>query len=165
MSNSPQHLRCQRCPETSIRQRSPETRQVLRRYSKTVKPVKRPQICSFQYGQIKHTGQGIIFPVARRISTETVDQLVSDYKSGVPTTELTGRYGLAKSSVLKLLADRGVVMRRQGLTDAEMEEAIRLYKQGLSVLDVGERIGRSSTVVWRALKKHGVALRPRNGWE
>ena len=95
----------------------------------------------------------------------TVDQLVADYESGVPTTELTGRYGLAKSSVLKLLGERGVVMRRQGLFEVELNEAVRRYERGLSVVDVGERIGRSSTVVWRALKKHGVALRARNGWE
>ena len=139
--------------------------EVLRRYSKTVKPVKLPQIPSFQYEQIEHTGQERIFPVSRRVGPETVDRLVADYESGVPTTELTGRYGLAKSSVLKLLADRGVVMRRQGLSEAELTKAAQLYEQGLSVLDVGERIGRSSTVVWRALKKHGVALRPRNGWE
>jgi hypothetical protein len=42
-----------------------------------------------------------------------LQQLVHDYRSGIPTAQLITRYGLRKGAVLKLLKGLGVVMRRR----------------------------------------------------
>ena len=47
--------------------------------------------------------------------------LVEDYLNGIPTTQLTTKYSLGKGSVLQILEDAGVPMRRQGLNEAEVE--------------------------------------------
>ena len=80
------------------------------------------------------------------------------------TTELTARYGLGKGTVLKLLEKAGVTLRRQGLSPAEIEEAIRLYAEGWSLARIGHRFGGAHTVIRKALLEHGVQLRARNGW-
>ena len=54
--------------------------------------------------------------------TDAVRQaLVEDYLNGIPTTQLTTKYSLGKGSVLQILEDAGVPMRRQGLNEAEVE--------------------------------------------
>ena len=49
-----------------------------------------------------------------------------NYQDGIPTTELTKIYGLSKASVLAVLGEAGVHMRRQGLNEEQTAEAVRL---------------------------------------
>ena len=49
--------------------------------------------------------------VADRLNESVINQLVKDYRDGIPTTRLTARYRLAKGTVLKLLRDHGVTIR------------------------------------------------------
>jgi hypothetical protein len=49
--------------------------------------------------------------VAQRLDGATIQQLVADYRDGVPTTRLTTKYGLAKGTVSKLLREHGATVR------------------------------------------------------
>ena len=49
--------------------------------------------------------------VADRLDETIINQLVKDYRDGIPTTRLTTRYDLAKGTVLKLLQQHGVTSR------------------------------------------------------
>lgn len=100
------------------------------------------------------------YPLDLRLDPVTVASLVADYQDGWQTTDLTGRYGLSKASVLKLPRDEGVTMRRQGLSPEQTEQARRLYESGLSLAAVGDRLGFWPTSVSNALRKSGVELRP-----
>jgi len=88
--------------------------------------------------------------------------LVDDYVNGTPTTELTSRYQLSKGSVLQILEAAGVQMRRQGLTDDQVHEAVKLYTSGLSLAAIAGRLDSASTTVNRALVAQGVILRGRH---
>jgi hypothetical protein len=90
-----------------------------------------------------------------RLTNEQRAALVADYEAGVPTTELTTRYGLAKGTVLRLLEEAGIAMRRQGLSKGVAEQARLLYESGLSVAAVGERLGQAPTSMARALRRLG----------
>jgi hypothetical protein len=79
---------------------------------------------------------------------------------GVPTTELTTKYGLGKSSVLRFLREAGVTMHKQPLTQAQVAEAIRLYSAGRSVAAVGAALSLNPSTIWRTFTAHGVAMRP-----
>jgi hypothetical protein len=98
------------------------------------------------------------------LQRDVITQLVADYQAGVETTELTERYQLGKGTVLKLLREHGVAMRRQGLSPDEIDEAVGLYAAGWSLAKIGERLGRAHTVIRKALLDQGMHLRPRNGW-
>lgn len=88
----------------------------------------------------------------RRLSQETIAELVAAYQAGSSTPELCKRYELSKGGVLKLLRDAGVEMRRRGLTDEQIELAVRLYGQGLGYAEIGRRIGKAKSSVREAVR-------------
>ncbi len=103
--------------------------------------------------------------LSRRLTPDRLAQLVADYETGVPTTELVSRYGIAKGSVIRLLHDRGVIMRLQSPTAEQIEQAIKLYATGLSLAAVGERLGFTAHTIRRVLLGSGVQTRDSHGRE
>lgn len=101
--------------------------------------------------------------VDRRLSAETITELVQAYRDGVGTPELRRRYGLGQGSVIKILHGHGVVMRNQGLTESDVATAAQLYCGGASLAQIGERFGVSANAVRRALVSVGVVMRARGG--
>jgi hypothetical protein len=90
--------------------------------------------------------------------------VVRDYQAGISTTQLTGDYDLGKSSMLRILHEAWVAMRRQGLAPGEVEAAAELYRAGQSLATVGRQFGCGPNHVRRELAKFGVNIRPRQGW-
>jgi DNA invertase Pin-like site-specific DNA recombinase len=78
-----------------------------------------------------------------RFTTEELDQLVTRYKAGETTTALARESGIAKSTFLRLLAERGVGTRPRGLTPAKEAEILRLRKQGMIIREIARRVGCS----------------------
>jgi hypothetical protein len=72
-------------------------------------------------------------------------------------------FNLSKGSVLKVLREAGVVMRNQGLSVEQIEEAQRLYEAGWSLARIGAEFGVDHTVVRRQLIRHGVRMRDTHG--
>jgi transposase-like protein len=101
--------------------------------------------------------------IRRRLTDEQVAELVELYRSGVGTPALSERFGISKPSVLELLHDRGVRMRRQPLTKTQRALAAQLYEDGLAIKPIAETLGSSFGAVQRVLKAEGVRLRPRPG--
>ena len=95
----------------------------------------------------------------RRLGTERVTELARAYEQGIPTTELTRRYGLGKGTVLRLLREQGVVLRHQPLDAQSLAEAITLYQAGWSLARIGTRMQRQPTVIRDVLERSGVARR------
>lgn len=99
--------------------------------------------------------------VDRRLSAETIAELVQAYRDGAGTPELRQRYGLSQGSVIKILRSNGVEMRGQGLADSDVSIAAELYRSGATLAKLGERFGVSPNAVRRALDAAGVAMRPK----
>ena len=139
--------------------------ELLGRYSKTPQPPKVSQIMRRALSCTHHPTRPRIHAVARRLSPDTIQQLVEDYRCGMPSTQLTIKYHLGKGTVLRLIRARGIQLRRQPMTDSEIHQAIKLYSQGLSLATVGERLGYDPTVIWHALTRAGVPRRDSHGRE
>ncbi|MNR22446.1 hypothetical protein D3C85_1393960 [compost metagenome] len=60
-----------------------------------------------------------------RFTAEELDQLVTRYKAGETSTALAREGGIAKSTFLRLLAERGVGTRPRGLTPSKEGEILR----------------------------------------
>src|SRR6201993_1196207 len=101
--------------------------------------------------------------IDRRLSSETIVELVQAYRDGASTTELRRRYDLSQGSVIKILHGHGVEMRGQGLADDDIPTAIDLYRDGATLAQLGERFGLSLNAVRRALMAGGVTMRARGG--
>ncbi|MDE1674845.1 helix-turn-helix domain-containing protein [Nocardia gipuzkoensis] len=95
----------------------------------------------------------------RRLSSNTIAELVDAYRSGTSTTKLCERYGLSKGGLLKILREHGVQMRNQPMTEEEIDWAVWLYTEGQSLNAVARRIGKAKGSVWKALRERGVERR------
>lgn len=51
--------------------------------------------------------------VSRRLGTELLGRIMSEYVTGSPTTALARRYGIGKGTLLRLLREHGVTIRHQ----------------------------------------------------
>ena len=94
--------------------------------------------------------------IPKRLSTSTIDGLVAEYVAGTPSAELGERYGIAKSSVLRLVREAGERVRRPRLSTTETAQVVALYEAGFSQVDIAKRLGRSPGAVWHYLRRMGL---------
>lgn len=99
----------------------------------------------------------------QRLSEEQLTQIASAYISSTSTNALATEYGLGKGSVLKLLTQQGVTMRRQPPTPEQVEKAAALYEQGNSLAVIATKLDVSQTAIRNHLRKRGVTFRSRGG--
>ena len=76
--------------------------------------------------------------VDRRLSPETIAELVQAYRDGASTTELRRHYELSQGSVIKLLHEHSVAMRNQGLVGGDVAIATELYQSGATLAQLGD---------------------------
>ncbi|MEV7693274.1 helix-turn-helix domain-containing protein [Microbacterium sp. NPDC089189] len=101
--------------------------------------------------------------VRRRLTDAQIEEIVTKYQSGAGTPKLCDEYGISKPSMLELLHERGVQMRRQPLTKTQRAEAVRLYEEGMAIKPIANELGSSFGAVHRVLKAEEIKLRPRPG--
>ena len=85
--------------------------------------------------------------------------ITDQYESGVSTKDIANRYGISKTRVATLLRERGITLRRQGLTDEQVSEAAGFYTARRSLAWIATRFDVSHTTVATALRRKGVQLR------
>ena len=100
----------------------------------------------------------------RFLTTENVADIVARYEAGETTQQIGTRYGISKTRVANVLCEQGVAIRRQGLSDVQVDEAATLYTAGKSLAWLGAHYGVSHTTVATALRRQGLQLRRRPGW-
>lgn len=93
------------------------------------------------------TGQGDRhsqrYRIANRFSPDELTAIVQRYQAGEQSTDLAKEHNIAKSTLLRLLAEQGVQTRQRGLTPEKEREIIRLRKQGFIIRDIAKRVGCS----------------------
>ena len=94
--------------------------------------------------------------IPKRLSTSTIDGLVAEYVAGTPSAELGERYGIAKSSVLRLVREAGSGHGFRGSATTETAQVVALYEAGFSQVDIAKRLGRSPSAVWHCLRRAGL---------
>jgi transposase-like protein len=94
-----------------------------------------------------------------RLSAEQQATVVARYSSGETSTVLADEYGVAKSTILRILRESRVVVRRQSLTAEQVSEAADLYESGLSLSQVAKRLDVNQETMRVAILKAGVILR------
>lgn len=92
-------------------------------------------------------------------------KLCQAYEAGATRRQLADDFGIAAKTVTAILKRQGVASRWCKLTEADVDEAERLYGQGLSLERVGERLGVNGGTVHYRLKKRGVRMRDPQGRE
>jgi hypothetical protein len=93
--------------------------------------------------------------VSHRLNEQVIQQLLADYRAGRTGRELAEQYGLARSTVIELLRQHGVVVRYPRATPEEAAEMVRLYQSGVRQVDIAARFGRDPGNIWHVLKRAG----------
>jgi lambda repressor-like predicted transcriptional regulator len=101
------------------------------------------------------------FHTQRRLKQSEITALVEGYQSGRSVTEMAAAGGVHRTTVTAHLHERGVVMR--GVGQIDLADAVRLYEQGWSSRQLGEKFGVSANTVLRSLRRTGATIRPPRG--
>ncbi len=88
---------------------------------------------------------------------------MAEYQAGADMKELAGRWGVHRTTVAGHLRRDGTELRRQGLSDQQLGEAMRLYGNAWSLQRLAERYECDAETVRTYLKRAGVRLR--RPWE
>lgn len=108
---------------------------------------------------------GYTVPMPKALSQEQNVAICEQYKTGKSPTELAPLFGVHLNAIYGVLHRRNVPIRgveRKKLYDSEpmVEKMVQLYEQGLSLVEVGKRVGLGPTMVHKRLKTAGVTFRP-----
>jgi len=98
-----------------------------------------------------------------RLSLADRARVVERYETGEASTSLAAELGVAKSTILAILREANVVVRRQSLTSQQVSEAAALYESGCSLSQIAAKTMLKQDTIRPALKRAGVQLRPPTG--
>jgi len=114
-------------------------------------------------------------PQARRLFEETMEQvIVKQYLTGASHNAIAAEFGCSRVTVRNVLLRHGQESRRRGKTlrvfTAEQEqEIVRLFDEGLTQSNIGERFGCAQTTVSKILRRHRINTKrvagKHSGWK
>ena len=117
-------------------------------------------------GVAKHGAQRTATPArALWLNPQQVGRLIERYREGATVYDLAEEFRVARTTVSKHLKNAGLQLRCGPLTEDEIARAAELYRTGLSLLAVGEKLGRHPSGIWRALKAAEIPRRDFHGRE
>jgi transposase-like protein len=105
-------------------------------------------------------------PKSRRkvhLTEAQLQDLLASYTGGSTIVELAAQFDISRTTVSKHLRQHGVSIRLKGLGDKEIALAIDLYRSGLSVARVAERVGCAPNTFRAELLAAGVKMRDTHG--
>ncbi|WP_382310476.1 helix-turn-helix domain-containing protein [Herbiconiux sp. UC225_62] len=99
-----------------------------------------------------------------RLSPAAQAEVIRKYSNGSATsTALADEFKVAKSTILRILRENNVVVRRQPLTGKQVTQATKLYESGLSLSKVANQMAVNQETMRVAILAAGVKLRPPTG--
>ena len=101
--------------------------------------------------------------VQTRLDLEQQAELVARYREGESVYALSDRFKINRRTVSTVLERHRVPRRYNRLAGADLDVAIKLYQQGVSLAGVGQKFDLDPGTVSRALRKSGVTIRPAVG--
>jgi DNA-binding transcriptional regulator LsrR (DeoR family) len=86
-------------------------------------------------------------------------QLRADYEAGKAARTIAEEYEVDRATMMRHLGEAGVAIRRQGLTDAQEQQAAAMYRSGMPQTQVAAKFGVSQKTAGRYLHLLGVRMR------
>ena len=101
----------------------------------------------------------------RYLNKDEVKVLIREYESGYTQKELAAKWGIGRTTIIRLFKRHGVQTRctERKLDTKKVAKAINLYCSGSSLADVGWNLDVSAGVIRRELLRAGVLLRSGSG--
>jgi lambda repressor-like predicted transcriptional regulator len=99
------------------------------------------------------------------LTPDDLKQVAKRYNAGATVYELAVEFGCHRATIAERLKLAGVSMRHQPTTARQVDEIVRLYELGLSMVKVAEQVGVSPRTVFNYLRDRGVQTRDPHGRE
>ena len=102
-------------------------------------------------------------PYQRAFTPEETQKIIMAYQSGKASYELGTEFNCSKTTIVKLLKQQGVPLRKSGRTRAKVDDkkVIRMYKEMHTIKEISKNLNVDTQVISRCLKENGVKLRSR----
>lgn len=123
-------------------------------------PTLNSEITSFDYERT-----GPIRQRQRRLSEAQAQLMSNKYQNGATVYQLAQEFGISRHTVSERLKKVGVRMRLQSPESELVNTMVEMYRSGLSLAEVGNRVGTSAGTVHRYLRICRVQLRDSHGRE
>ena len=91
-----------------------------------------------------------------------VEEIISEYQSGMTTAQLGEKYGVGTNTIYRRLKENDVKPppRDKSKIKLPIEEIISYFQSGMTTYQLGEKYGVTFSTIRERLKKNGVKLRP-----
>ena len=94
---------------------------------------------------------------------DEIRAFIEGYEAGKSAKEVGAEAGVSRQTVVRHLKQSGVTIRYQPMPPEVTARAIALYKQGWSLVRVGDHLGWSPTAIHDVLERAGVPRRDTHG--
>jgi len=85
--------------------------------------------------------------------------MVRAYETGQSMVQLAHDFGIHRTTVAQHLVERGVSLRKTAMTEQQIDEAVHLYKSGLSFAKIGTRLGFNASTITTQVRRRGAHIR------
>jgi len=99
----------------------------------------------------------------RRLNEAQALLMATKYQNGSTVYQLAEEFGICRNTVSERLKKAGITMRRQSPGSELIDSMVGLYVSGLSLAEVGDRVGTSAGTVHRYLLTRGILMRDSHG--
>jgi DNA-directed RNA polymerase specialized sigma subunit len=121
-------------------------------------PTLKSEITSFDYERT-----GPIRQRQRRLNEAKALLMANKFQDGATVYQLAQEFGISRHTVSERLKKAGVTMRQQSPGSELIDSMVEIYEAGLTLAEVGERVGTSPGTVHRYIRIHGLQTRDSHG--
>lgn len=102
-------------------------------------------------------------PYQRIFTPEEIQKIILAYQSGKSSYELGAEFNCGKTTIVKLLKQQGVALRKSGWARAKVDDdkVIRMYKEMHTIKEIAKFLQVDVQAISRCLKENGIKLRSR----
>ncbi len=93
------------------------------------------------------------------LQSSKVAELLDGYRAGASVKDLAARFGIHRATVTHHLHRNRVSVRQRGLDDHQIDHAVHLHQDGLSLVEVGAHLNVHAETIRQALRARGIQMR------
>jgi hypothetical protein len=131
-------------------------RRLLRRVGKGGKVAQEAPVTVFE--DARGPNVRVLRQAQRRLSPAELATLIAEYQAGARVCELAKNYELHRTTVARHVARAGKT--RPVMIEAQIDEAVRLYRDGWTLHNLGQHLGVADQTIRRVLVERAVTIRP-----
>ena len=84
-----------------------------------------------------------------RLTEDEIQAVLRRYEAGEASATVGKAFGISKTTVISILNEHGIAIRKLGLTDKQKQQATRLRQSGLTLNEVARQIGSNYSATQR----------------